>query len=324
MEHDPLVRDAVEGLKYTGAVDAARSLDHMRPAAPRGVQNAWWIGGGTAVILAVVGTAYFISSSEPEKQIAESTTPRIEGSTITDHDGAPLANAEILAAVEQPRPERIGHERMALHTREAARLAVPRETTIERVDPRKTDLSSTTSPTSVRSAGRSHTNRQLLFLHDLKLVHPKELYGNDPALELSDEHVAARFADAARRDSLRAQDVLLSYTEFMDEALYRFSNNDHKGCLDDLRFVLSQYPDDVNALFYAGLCSYNLGLYERARTFLQRAATHPVNVFDEEASWYHALTLDRMDDPGSIAAYQRVANGGGFYSELAKARVAPR
>ena len=61
---------------------------------------------------------------------------------------------------------------------------------------------------------------QLLFLHDLKLVHPKELYGNDPQLDLTDEHVAARFADQSARDSLRSQDRLVPYTQFMEEEVF--------------------------------------------------------------------------------------------------------
>ena len=112
-----------------------------------------------------------------------------------------------------------------------------------------------------------------------------------------------------------------SATNKQDDALGSFVKNDHKGCLDDLRFLLDQHPDDVNALFYSGLCAYNLGLYDRARGFLQRAAGHPVDVFDEEAAWYYALTLDRLKDPGAHDAFQRIANGDGFYSELAKGRI---
>ena len=123
MERDPLLRDAVEGLQQPGAVDALQKLDGMRPTKPSGVSGAWWIVGGVAVLIAVVGIPYFTSTAGPEKKIAETTTGVVAGSAARDLNQVPLANAEILAAVEQPRPERIGHERMALHTREAARLS---------------------------------------------------------------------------------------------------------------------------------------------------------------------------------------------------------
>ena len=110
----------------------------------------------------------------------------------------------------------------------------------------------------------------------------------------------------------------------MDEALGRFAENDHKGCLDDLRFLLAQYPDDVNALFYGGLCAYNLGMYDRARALLHRAATHPVDVFNEEAAWYHALTLERLGADGALDAFVRISANEGFYAEQARQHLATR
>ena len=116
---------------------------------------------------------------------------------------------------------------------------------------------------------------------------------------------------------------MMPYLEFMDGTTARFAASDHEGCLDDLRFVLGQYPDDVNALFYAGLCSYNLGMYARASALLQRAATHPVDVFDEEAIWYGALTTERLSGKEAAReAFARIAAQGGFYAEQARMRMA--
>ena len=118
---------------------------------------------------------------------------------------------------------------------------------------------------------------------------------------------------------------MLHYNAFMDDALDKFVRNDHKGCLEELRFLLNQYPDDVNALFYAGLCSYNLGLNVRAKDFLHRAATHPVDVFDEEAQWYYALTLERIGDRDAAQdAFDRISQQGGFYAPRAAEKVSVR
>jgi tetratricopeptide (TPR) repeat protein len=115
-----------------------------------------------------------------------------------------------------------------------------------------------------------------------------------------------------------AEQRQMRYTPFMEEALSKFVRNDHKGCLEDLRFLMGQYPDDVNALFYAGLCCYNLGMNERAKEFLQRAATHPVSLFDEEATWYHALSLERLGDGDQARIeFARIAKAGGYYAERA-------
>ncbi len=112
------------------------------------------------------------------------------------------------------------------------------------------------------------------------------------------------------------------YVPYFTEALRKFKRNDHKGCLEDLRFLLAQYPKDVNALFYAGLCSYNLGMYSRAREFLGRSALHPIDTFDEESEWYLALTLDRSGEhEEAVEAYNKIIAERGFYAERARERM---
>ncbi len=110
----------------------------------------------------------------------------------------------------------------------------------------------------------------------------------------------------------------MAYLPFMDAAMGKFKAHHHKGALLELRFLLDQYPDDVNALFYAGLCAYNIGAYERAENFLARTATHRIDTFDEEAQWYHALALEQLGDhSGAQQAFARIAAQGGFYATRA-------
>ncbi|MBK8499865.1 MAG: hypothetical protein IPL52_13870 [Flavobacteriales bacterium] len=321
LERDPFLREAMEGLQLPGALAGLNKLNDTRPTSGYGISKAWWIGGAAAVLVATIGIMWYVSNDAGSPVLAEEPSPVQEAQEGPNTDNAPIASAEIIAATEQPAGDRIGHERMALHTREAARLVLPRDPGATRVDPRPFGLQHEVDSARPLNHRGPHHSVQLLFLHDLKIVDPREIYGNDPQLDLDEVHVAARYAEATQRDSARSQDVHAAYTAFMDEALARFKDNDHKACLDDLRFLLDQYPDDVNALFYAGLCAYNVGLHERARTLLHRAATHPIDVFDEEAAWYYALTLERMSDPGAPEAFQRIAAADGFYSELAKKRA---
>lgn len=321
LEQDPLLREAVEGLRMPGASAALGELGATRPTPPTNA-TAWWAGGG-ALIAVLLALGWWSSrngaSEKPGTEVPQATLST-EGPAYM-HEEAPLAPAEIAAAEERPAAERIGHEPRALHT-SAMTLAVEREQGIERVDPRRSAMDLAAPGPDLRPVRPVRSSRQLLFLHDLKLVHPQELYKNDPVMRLADAHVAARHQDVRAQDSLRAENVMLAYTAFMDEALGRFARNDHKGCLDDLRFLLDQYPDDVNALFYGGLCAYNLGLHDRALRLLGRAATHKVDVFDEEAAWYHALTLERLGGTEAArAAFARIASQGGFYAEQAASRI---
>ena len=321
VEADALVRDAAEGLRVPGARIGLDALDAARPRGARAM-NGWVIGS----LVAVIGiTAWMILAPDDTTPLAErgGTAPTIP-EPLT-----PLRAEEIATAQEQPESLLIGHERLALHAQPLRQRRavvdpepVERDGGIEPIAPREPVIARGEAKAEPRIERKRKSSRQLVFLHDLKLVHPLELYTADPVLALADEGVAARFADATVAGSA-SETVMMPYLEFMDGAVARFAASDHKGCLDDLRFVLGQYPDDVNALFYAGLCSYNLGMYARASALLQRAATHPVDVFDEEALWYGALTTERLGGKEAAReAFARIAAQGGFYAEQARMRLA--
>ncbi len=317
LESDPLLREAEEGLRYADTTSELRRLDEARPRVD-GSAAGWWFSGALLLLLATAIGWWSRNDNVQEQERSSLVEPNTSqpASPTTEQ---PLVATEIANAVEQPAAMHIGHEPRALHT---FAVSVEREPALERVAPRPTSVQRSGGGTSPRPLKNAKASLQLLFLHDLKLVHPKELYANDPLMRLADAHVAARFQDVHGRDSVQSQDIRIAYTRFMDEALQRFVSNDHKGCLDDLRFLLDQYPDDVNALFYGGLCAYDIGLYERALNLLHRAATHRIDVFDEEASWYHALTLERLARTSEArTAYGAIARSGGFYAEPAQQRA---
>lgn len=316
LEADALAREAAEGLRLPGAAQGLAALDALRPKGAKRARRWWW--GGAAV--AIIAVAWLLWPRAEEKAVTVAVAPVPEAMPAEQ-----LSVAEIEAASEQPESLRIGHEEPALHRQAApakptmdAAAPVDRDAGVEPLAPRGGPVRPEASPAKPLVVRKAKSSRQLVFLHDLKLVHPRELCSADPVLALADAGVSARYADAATQQHAGGEARLMPYLDFMDGALQRFARNDHKGCLDDLRFVLGQYPDDVNALFYAGLCCHNLGLHARARALLQRAAVHPVDVFDEEAAWYHALTLEKLGErEAAREAFGRIAAGGGFYAEQA-------
>lgn len=321
LEADVLARDAAEGLHLPGAAHGLAALDALRPKGANRSRRWWW--GGTVV--AIIAAMWLLRPKSERNAATDAMAPVPEAL-----QAEPLTMAEIEAASELPESLRIGHEATALHRQPApvkptklGAAPVDRDAGIEPLAPREGQVRPETPPAKPLVLRKTESSRQLVFLHDLKLVHPIELYTADPVLALADAGVSARYADAITQQHAGGEARMMPYLAFMDGALQRFAANDHKACLDDLRFVLGQYPDDVNALFYAGLCCHNLGLHARARALLQRAAVHPVDVFDEEASWYHALTLEKLGERDTAReAFERIAAGGGFYAEQAVRRLA--
>ena len=310
----------------SGASVAVKGLQHLRPTPPGPRAGIGRIALSMfAGALVAVGVWYLLpaKNDEPAHPVKITDTPTTPSNTT---EVTPLAAVEIAEAHELPESLHIGHAPDDRHAKAMAPAQQrDREGGIDRMNSRTVGLKglrngsdSTEATSNLRPPHAPRGSRQLLFLHDLKLVDPQELYGNDPRMRLTEQSVAARYSDRSAQDSVRLEVITVAYTGFFDKALDRFVHNDDKACLDDLRFLLDQYPDDVNALFYAGLCSYNLGLYERARVFLHRAATHPVDVFDEEAQWYHALTLERLGEKQAAEeAFARIVANGGFYADRA-------
>ncbi len=326
LEADPLLRDAVEGLRMSGAMAGLPSLASHKPKGSSTTWAAWIL---TAIVVATAGTVFYFAQRDTAQQA--STPQQQEGSAIVlpMDTLAPftLEAAEIAAAVEIPESLHIGHASTERHALAAASNLITRadsviRTSIDPVHPRTVVVRDTISKPGAAPARRERTSLQLVYLHDLKLVHPKELYGRSPFVHAMPTGVDARFSSAADQQAAQAQERRMAYLTFMDEALEKFVHNDHRGALEELQFVLDQYPQDVNALFYAGLCCYNLGLNEYAERFFHRAATHPVQVFDEEAEWYHALAMERLGGKSDAQAiFQRIANSGGFYAQRASARL---
>jgi hypothetical protein len=309
---DPLLRDALDGLRSPAAAAALHALEPFRPrTAP-----AWpWLLGAAAALL-LTAAAVLMRAPQPAPPAAQHAP-----AAAPPAPAAWPSATELAAAAEQPETLRIGHERPALHARAPQPMPVPRDS-VARLDARLRVPDARPGGAAPRTARSRAPAAPLLYLHDLKLADPRARYGNDPRLALTDAHLAARFADAAAQASEQQGQRTVAYTAFFDAALERFARNDHRGALDDLRFVLQQYPDDANALFYAGLCCYNLGLLPSARALLHRAAVHPVRVFDEEAAWYEALAAERLGDrEAAQAAFARIAADGGFYAEPARHRL---
>jgi tetratricopeptide (TPR) repeat protein len=323
LEADPLLREAMEGLRMPGSVAALDRLARHRP--PAGIP--WKRIGlvSSAVIVAVVLLIWSIPVEEDaafgEKPANDTGAVVVKDDAITLSD-TPIRSEEISSAMEIPVAEQIGHAPTDRHAFETSQRNEIDRVSIDRLDTRGTDVERTVATNKADPARASRPSLQLLYLYDLKLVDPTELYSKEPILTTEPEHVPARFADGQQQRANDAQQITMPYTAFMDAALEKFARNDHKGCLEDLRFLMRQYPDDVNALFYAGLCCYNLGLNTRALDLLQRAAAHAVPVFDEEAGWYHALTLERSGRAEEARnEFQRISAAEGFYAAQARARL---
>lgn len=316
LEESALHREALEGLR---AVPGAHFSGSKHPAGSSSKMNGWLASAG---LLLLVGAAvWMLAPSEMDSRPSDQqVVSAAEIPSLQEHSGPQtIPSAEITAATEIPESLQIGHGTVTL---------LPSDSAVRMAGP-GADVLETRSTSSAEASDRSSTperaargSRKLLFLHGLKLVDPEELYASDPLLVADPGGVPANLDGHDDPLAPSSDERAVPYTRFMDHALGLFAEGDHKAALTELKQVLRQYPDDVNARFYAGLCCYNLGLFTRAKAFFLYTAHAPVDSFNEEALWYHALSVQHADGAGAAdLLFERIAAEGGFYASRAKEKL---
>ncbi|MEA1873903.1 MAG: tetratricopeptide repeat protein [Bacteroidota bacterium] len=88
----------------------------------------------------------------------------------------------------------------------------------------------------------------------------------------------------------------IPYMNFLAEALTKFDAENYHAALYDFRTILVQYPNDMNALFYAGLCHYHTNNQEKCIAVMNRILNAKINTFDQDANWYQAMSYKSIQD----------------------------
>lgn len=326
LERCELCREAVEGLAATKALvpewekpmASGSGTNWLRPLLVVGVVALvtvlpWLLPSHDDEVLLTAGNMD-VAIGEVAEPIAVNEPATIQLPT----------ESEITAAVQIIPSQQIGHEpTTSKPPLKVDEVVVQRDTMLIQEVPIRVELPKPIDTVRVSTSSFVRDSRELVFLHNLKVVHPNELYG-DAAPPIHDVGVSARFSSPEEQANAESETRPIQYLDHFDVALAAFARNDHKRALTELRTVLAQYPDDINALFYAGLSCYNLGLYKKAERYFARAAVHPVRTFDQEALWYQALSTERSEGgPVARPLFVVIAGGGGFYAEQALDRIGP-
>ena len=112
--------------------------------------------------------------------------------------------------------------------------------------------------------------------------------------------------------------VDVPYFNYLTNSMKHFATGDYKKSITNYLVILEQYPDDANALFYGGLCYYNLNKFDKSIEFFNRILKLPINAFKEEAKWYKVKSLIKKGqkvEAGNLL--DEIISEGGFYMEQA-------
>lgn len=114
--------------------------------------------------------------------------------------------------------------------------------------------------------------------------------------------------------------VQIPYNNILGKAIEEFSNGNYKLSLLGLDQILSNYPNDANALFYSALSLYNLKEFSQAENRLENLMVNEFGNFEEEAQWYLLLVYKQQKNEAAFSSLKKeIKARSGFYTERAAA-----
>jgi len=119
-----------------------------------------------------------------------------------------------------------------------------------------------------------------------------------------------------KKESLN-NDLNLSYFAYLEKALYKYKKKKYSEAIAMYNTILSQYKNDLNAKFYKAMALYQLGKYEKAILLYNQVIENPVNIFNQEAEYYKALSLLHTNKAEGKNLLQKIADDALFYSQKA-------
>lgn len=172
---------------------------------------------------------------------------------------------------------------------------------------------------------RPHELAKEIYLHDLKLVDYSK-YRSKPTVKSKQIVLSGTPANMEGEHSDDAEpvwkDVDIAYSSYIDKSIGIFSKGSYKRALTRFETVIDTYNDDVNANFYAGLCLYNLGEYDKAIFSFKNCIFGPFSNFDEESQWMIALSYEKQGKRDQAKKYfKKIIEQGGFYKKQAAEKM---
>ena len=162
-----------------------------------------------------------------------------------------------------------------------------------------------------------------IYLQDLKVLDYRA-YRSKPTIQTKQIELTGTPANVSQTGTAIEEDPIwrtvdIPYIDYLSKTMEIFSKGNNKKAVARFEEILKSYPDDVNSLFYGGLCYYNLREYGLALNAFEKCLDSKYINFNEEAEWYQAksyLANGQLEKGRSIL--RQIQQGGGYYAKQAE------
>ncbi len=292
--------------------------------------NFLTVGMAAVTVISIVTAIYFWQSAQTEQNETIASTEQTdqqdpsENITFTlDEEDVQLDEAiEVMTEAQEPEQinvKSIQSEQKSIDSFQIAKFEADSLHKLQLLPTSEVDKPEIPELIQSKAFGKE------VYLNDLKLLDYRA-YRSKP--EIKTKQLVLTGTSADKESSIQNgqtsewRDAEIPYIEYIDKTTRLFSRNNFKKALDRCETILKTYPDDVNALFYGGICLYNLKEYSTAIEYFSRVRNTDFSNFDEEANWLIANCLERSGETEKARTkYSQIVNNGGFYSHQAQERL---
>jgi TolA-binding protein len=314
---DAFERDALDGFQEVGETTSSlKNLD--KKFAPK-TYTTWIIVSSISISIAFIVIAILFQEKEEHSltSVNQAQVIRLDRTEV-------ITPTHIDTLKELPVHKQIEAKQLIKDfniQKEQPKNEAPQ--TIVSLDPKPITLENDEKPDESILEQKQIIGKEI-YLHELKLLDYRA-YRSKPKIKTEQLILSGIPADLESGSTSKEsewQTIEVPYIEYLERTMELFSRGSYKKALNRFEVILTTYPDDVNALFYAGLCYYNLKNASEAATEFGKCLSADYSNFNEEAEWYYALSLASSGElEQSKYILKRIASSNGYYAAQAAKKL---
>lgn len=282
LSHDPFLADAVAGFETDPAAlyDLPVYQFHFQ---------WWWAGIGLATVLMVL-------MAFPQKEISRKPANVLSQSqTMRAAPGNAIPVQKPIKRLPNLKAEPTPSTPYQLQAKPAERVEARSEAVFaEKINPLAAALALSERKPQLKY------NANLVYILDYKTVDYPDKQEGEASFDLAHltNYTPARWAGRLERNTfapaITKKPKRDSYAMQIEPGIRALKRKDYKTALNIFTALNVQNPQDVNALFYSGLCRFEMDQFKRASRIFTEVEKNANPAFAPEAKWYRASCLYRL------------------------------
>lgn len=314
-ELDAFDQDALDGFQESGRTTS--SMKKLDQKFNKTTQFNWWTIGGVAVSIAFFVTLYLLNKNESAIQqkpiyveTSEKSLPKHIDSLTTLPENKQIT-AQIIHSSQKGIEETSTNK--TEESFETDEIIIP-EIYLE---PLPAEIETPKQPVKSQKFAKE------IYLKDFKTIDYRE-FRSKTTLPIEMTLLTGTPAniennDASKEDEVTQKTVEIPYIDYLEKSLDYVNKGKWKQALVRFEEIISTYPDDINARFYAGMCYYNLKQYEKAYSEFSTCLQLPYSNFNEEAEWYFVKSkINAKETEEAKVILSQIIEQKGYYSKQAE------